>query len=225
MKPEIVENRGQQIFLLAWMSVILAASLFLRDPVIYLQAFDVFGELLLLGNSPREKGKIDPAGLPDLEIGLLAARDRLDIPGMVQDIFIYDRSVKKIRPVARPVEPVVPTPPRRIEPKPGIDAPRTNPAVERRRRCLERLDDAWGRLIPVGTIERNGRLCGMFKFQGATGVMAERIITMEPGDEVWPDSGVTLSETGLMPASRVIFVVLSTRDGDEEFTKVYNKGD
>lgn len=225
MKAEIIENRGQQIFLLAWVAVILGATLFFRDPVIYLQAFDVFGELFLLGSSAREKTKIDPAGLPDLRLGLLAARDRLDIPGSVQDIFTYDRSTQRQKIPVQPVKREVPKPTKRVETRPRTVTPKASSADERRRKCIETMDTAWGHLSLVGTMVKNGRTCAMLKFRGVTGVMAERIVTMEPGDEVWPETGVFLKETGLLPASQVIFVVLMAMDGAAEITKVYNTGD
>lgn len=225
MKAEIVENRGQQVFLLAWMVIIFGATLFFRDPVIYLQAFDVFGEIFFLGSASREKGKIDPSKLPELRTGLLAARDRLDIPGLVQDIFAYDRSVARSKPLVRQVMSETPNLRKRVETSSRAAVPKVNAAEERRRKAIENMDGAYGHLTLVGTIDRNGKNCVMVKFKGVSGVMAERIITMEPGDEVWPETGVFLKETGLLPASRVIFAILSTKDGDTEITKVYNTGE
>ncbi|PKK92133.1 MAG: hypothetical protein CVV64_01565 [Candidatus Wallbacteria bacterium HGW-Wallbacteria-1] len=211
---ETVENRGQQIFLLTIMLVVLSGAIFFRDPVLYLQGSNLFDELFSM--NPSDKGG-NFVGAVDLGIktDLLKRRNLSNLSESAPDIFKYDRSVQRsvtVKPkIEKPLQPVVKPPPKR-----RAVTPRRDSGEDKVRLARERLEKAFREIQVHGRIRRSHGFCALVSFSGKDG--DSRIIPVPEGVEIISGSGVLLREIGMIRMTGALYLVLET--GDDQGNKV-----
>jgi hypothetical protein len=210
---QIIQNRGQQFFLLSLSIVILISVVLFSRPILFLRTLSLMEIILYFDTVVSENRAVKFDTMPRIETELLKSSVRFDLPTRVPDIFKYDRSVsarpKTVRLVPRPPRPVKPVQPVVKAPeKPA--SPSKNPAFQAEYRLEKLIDEAYKKIEFIGRINRSNQWCAMVKFKAFDSDIKKRIITVAPGQEIFPDSKVFLKEAGQSKTTGDYYIVLET---------------
>lgn len=217
-----VQNRGQQIFLLGLtITIFISVYLFTR-PMLFLKTLNIMEIIINFDTQETGRRAVKLDEIPRIETELLKSSNKVDIPTRVPDIFSYDRSIR-VKPKQVRLIPSKKPAKVRPKPKPKVVIPSKQVTPPKHSVKLERnLDDAFKKIDFIGRINRQDKWCAMVKFKGFESEYKKRIITIGPGQEIYPESQVYLKEAGQSRTSGDYYLILETTGpGENHISKMY----